>query len=80
MAGSMMNICRSVFEEIEESLYRNGFNLQNLEKAIDLSLKYSLKLPKLQGSGDLEVKRSIQKMVFSNGILYDFKNDGYELQ
>ncbi len=63
--------------EIEESLYSNGFNLSNLEKAIDLSLKYSLKLPELWDSGDLEVKRSIQKMVFPDGILYDFKNDDY---
>ena len=63
--------------EIEESLYSNGFNLSNLEKAIDLSLKYSLKLPELWGSGNLEVKRSIQKMVFPDGILYDFKNDDY---
>lgn len=63
--------------EIEKSLYSNGFNLSNLEKAIDLSLNYALKLPELWGSGGLEVKRSIQKMVFPEGILYDFKNDDY---
>ena len=40
-------------------------------------MKYSLKLPELWDSGDLEVKRSIQKMVFPDGILYDFKNDDY---
>ena len=62
---------------IEEHLYKDGFNLSNLEKAIDLSLKYSLKLPELWDLGDLEVKRSIQKMVFPDGILYAFKNDDY---
>ena len=40
-------------------------------------LRDSLKLPELWGSGNLEVKRSIQKMVFPDGILYDFKNDDY---
>ena len=63
--------------KIEENLYNDGFNLSNLEKAIDLSLKYSLKLSDLWGSGDLEVKRSIQNMVFPEGILYDFKNGNY---
>jgi DNA invertase Pin-like site-specific DNA recombinase len=63
--------------ELEENLYQDGFNLSNLEKAIDLSLKYSLKLPELWSSGDLEVKRSIQKMVFPEGILFDYKNDIY---
>ena len=63
--------------KIEENLYNDGFNLSNLEKAIELSLKYSLKLPELWGSGDLEVKRSIQNMVFPEGILYDFKNGNY---
>lgn len=63
--------------KIEESLFNNGFNLSNLEKAIDLSLRYSLKLPELWTFGDLEVKRSIQKMVFPEGILFDFKKDSY---
>ena len=63
--------------EMEENLYKDGFNLSNLEKAIDLSLKYSLKLPELWSSGDLKVKRSIQKMVFPEGILFDYENDIY---
>ena len=58
-------------------MYSDGFNLTTLEKVIDLSLKYSLKLAEFRDSGDLEVKRGIQKMVFPDGILYDFKNDDY---
>ncbi len=60
--------------KIEKDLHKDGFNLSNLEKAIDLALQYSLQLPSLWSSGDLEVKRRIQNMVFPDGILYDFKN------
>ena len=63
--------------EIEKNLQQDGFNLSNLEKSIELALQYSLQLPSLWSSGDLEVKKSIQNMVFPDGILYDFKNDNY---
>tara|TARA_Y100000389_G_C16972192_1_gene276231 strand:+ start:123 stop:347 length:225 start_codon:yes stop_codon:yes gene_type:complete len=63
---------------VEESLYGDCFILANLEKANDLPLKYSLNLPELCDSGDLEVNRRIQKMVFLDGILYGFKNDDYQ--
>ncbi|MBT3302022.1 MAG: recombinase family protein [Bacteroidetes bacterium] len=66
--------------EIEENLHKDGFDLSNLEKAIDLALQYSLQLPQLWSSGDLEVKRSIQNMVFPVGILYDFKNGNYRTE
>ena len=63
--------------QIEENLHNGGFDLSNLEKAIELALQYSLQLPSLWSSGDLEVKRGIQNMVFPEGILYDFKNGSY---
>ncbi len=66
--------------EIEENLHNDGFDLSNLKNAIDLALQYSLKLPVLWKSGDLEIKRSIQNMVFPEGILYDFKNGNYRTE
>ncbi len=60
--------------EIEEKLHSSGFNLSNLEKALDLGLNYAKNLPELWQSGNLDTKRSLQKMVFPEGILYDFKN------
>lgn len=63
--------------EIEEQLLNEGIDLSNLDKAIDKALQYSLKLPDLWVSGDLEVKRALQNMVFPEGVLFDFKNDLY---
>lgn len=62
---------------IEERLDDGGFDLSNLEKAIDLSLKYATNLPKVWELGDLEIKRKIQNIVFPEGLLFDFKNDTY---
>ena len=66
--------------EIEKNLEQDGFNLSNLEKPIDLALQYSLQLTSMWSSGDLEVKRSIQNMVFPDGIMYDFKNAIYRTE
>ncbi|MBL6445745.1 recombinase family protein [Fulvivirga sp. 29W222] len=63
--------------EIEEQQISEGIDLSNLDKAIDKALQYSLKLPDLWVSGDLGIKRSLQNMVFPEGVLFDFKNDCY---
>ena len=59
--------------EIEEKIFDSGFNLSNLEKAIDSSLEKALILPEIWDSSSLETK----KMVFPEGILYDFKKGIY---
>ena len=41
------------------------------------SMGINLFVVELWRSGDLEEKRSIQKMEFPDGILYDFENDNY---
>ncbi len=66
--------------EIQENIHNDGFDLSNLKKAIELALQYSVQLPLLWSSGNLEVKRSIQNMVFPGGILYDFKNNSYRTE
>ncbi len=59
---------------------KNTFNLSNLEKSIDLALQLSCNLQELWSLGDLETKRSVQHMVFPEGILFDYENDRYRTQ
>ncbi|MDC3337658.1 hypothetical protein OAW23_07290 [Flavobacteriales bacterium] len=50
-----------------------GFNLSNLEKALNKAPELS----SMWAKGNLAEKRKIQKMVFPDGIEYDHKNDEY---
>ena len=54
-----------------------GFNLSNLEKALEIALNKAPELPSMWAKGNLKEKRKIQKMVFPDGIEYDHKNDEY---
>tara|TARA_B110000046_G_scaffold173695_1_gene196532 strand:+ start:58 stop:627 length:570 start_codon:yes stop_codon:yes gene_type:complete len=54
-----------------------GFDLSNLEKALDIALRKAPKLSSMSTNGNLAEKRKIQKMVFPDGIEYDRKNDEY---
>ncbi len=54
-----------------------GYNLSNLEKALEIALNKAPELPSLWTNGNLAEKRKIQKMVFPDGIEYDHKNDEY---
>ncbi len=64
-------------QEIELLIGKNDFKSSNLEKSIDSALQYSLNLPSLWESGDIQTKRALQYMVFPQGILYDFKNEAF---
>jgi site-specific DNA recombinase len=64
-------------DRIEKIIAENDFDLSNLEKGLDIALNYSLKLPSLWEDGNLKTKKSIQNMLFPDGILYDFKNSDY---
>ena len=55
----------------------NTFNLSNLEKSIDLALQLSCNLQKLWSLGNLETKKSVQNLVFPEGIIFDYQNDCY---
>ena len=54
-----------------------GFNLSNLEKALEIALNKAPELSSMWAKGNLTEKRKIQKMVFPDGIEYDHKNDEY---
>ena len=60
--------------KIQEQLAKSSFNGSNLRKSVDIALKYALNLPSLWERGNIETKRSIQNMVFPDGLGYDFKN------
>lgn len=75
---------RAEFEQdlfkLEEKLQNGTFDLSNLEKAIDVAIKYCLNLPEMWASGNLEVKRRIQNLLFPSGLVYDFKNSNYRTE
>ena len=54
-----------------------GFNLSNLEKALEIALNKAPELSSMWAKGNLAEKRKLQKMVFPDGIEYDHKNDEY---
>ena len=54
-----------------------GFDLSNLEKALEIVLNKAPKLSSMWENGNLAEKRKIQKMVFPDGIEYDRENDEY---
>ena len=64
-------------DQIKKQIEESGFDLSNLEKALDVALSFSLKLPSLWDDGNLKTKKKIQKMLFPEGIQYDFKNSNY---
>ncbi len=63
--------------QIQSELRKNGFEKSNLDKAIDAALQYALNISDLWKKGDIQVKRILQKLVFPDGIMYDFENDHY---
>jgi site-specific DNA recombinase len=63
--------------QIKDELQNSTFKLSNLENAVDKAINYALNLPSLWESADLEEKRRIQKMVFPEGLVFDFENNRY---
>lgn len=57
-----------------KSLANHSFDSSNLKKSINLAIKYALNLPLLWSSGNIEVKRKLQYMLFPDGLGYDFQN------
>ena len=59
-------------------MYKKGsLNLSNLDNLLEKATQYALNISNLWSSGNLAIKRSVQNMVFPEGILFDFKNDTY---
>ncbi len=61
----------------EMDLVKSKFSLSNLKSSIDKAVGYSLNLRLLWRTGDIETKRSLQYILFPEGIYYDFKNKCY---
>ena len=62
---------------IRQEIENSGFNLSNLDLAIENALEDALNLPSLWASGDLNEKRRIQKMLFPQGIMYNHEKHEY---
>lgn len=62
---------------IEQELSQEQISVSNLRLAVQRGIDYALNLPSLWESGDLSTKRSIQNMLFPDGILYDHENQEY---
>lgn len=67
----------SELDGIQQEIENSGFNLSNLDLAIENALEDALNLPSLWASGDLSEKRRIQKMLFPEGILYNHEKHEY---
>ena len=63
--------------KIEQNIQDCAFQLSNLERAIENAIRYAENLSEMWVSGDLEVKRRIQRMVFPEGLLYDTQTGNY---
>ena len=66
-----------VLNEITKSQYdffMPELKAKQREQEVKMALGYACNLPSLWKLGDLKTKRTIQYMVFSDGIGYDFKN------
>lgn len=63
--------------KINESLSKSTFKLSNIEKSIRKAVEIAQNLPKIWASADINSKKSIQKMLFPDGLVYDFKKGEY---
>ena len=62
---------------MEENKELSGINLSNLEVILDKTFQYAQNLTDLWDNSKIEGKRKLQKMVFPEGLGYDFKNGYY---
>lgn len=64
-------------DTIQQEIDNSGFNLSNLELAVENALQDALDLPSLWASGDLNEKKRIQNMLFPEGIRYNYEKHEY---
>ncbi len=67
----------SQIEELHIAAAKKPVNLSNLNKSINIALHMSLNLSKTWELGNLPLKKTIQHIVFPEGILFDYENDCY---
>jgi site-specific DNA recombinase len=64
-------------EKIELQLAKMGKELSNLQKCLDLAMKFSSNLPSLWDLSDYANKKRIQYLIFPEGIYVDKENRDY---
>ena len=85
MNSQIQEICLSQLEkleaekaEIEKELEDSGIGLLNLAKYIDFGLSFKDNLLKMWKIASLSHKRSLQKVLFPEGVFYDKETDDIE--
>ena len=69
--------CEAEINQIGELLSKSTFKLSNIEKTIRKAIEIALDLPKMWVSANVDNKKQIQKMLFPEGLVYDFKKGEY---
>ena len=69
--------CEAEINQIGELLSKSTFKLSNIEKMIRKAIEIALDLPKMLVSANVDNKKQIQKMLFPEGLVYDFKKGEY---
>lgn len=63
--------------ELTDSIQKCSVNLSNLNKYINVSIEAVRNISNSWASGDLEIKRKIQELIFPEGLSLDVKNRQY---
>ena len=66
--------------EVSIQINKLGINVSNLDEFVGYAIEMSRNLANTWVSGDYEVKRKLQYLVFPEGIFYDKANDIYRIE
>ncbi|MDB5223931.1 MAG: putative bacteriophage resolvase/recombinase [Chitinophagaceae bacterium] len=65
------------YNQIEGMIRRVDIKLSNPENFINYSVKLSSKLNTMWSCSNFDMKQKLQRLMFPEGVTYDFKNDSY---
>lgn len=65
------------FNHVESMISKVDLKLSNPENFINYTVKLSCKLNTMWSCSNFDMKQKLQRLVFPEGVIYDFKNDTY---
>ena len=66
--------------QILRNIDQAGSSISNTTEALEKALQFSLKLPSLWGSADVNQKEIIQNLIFPDGVIYDRKKEAFRTE
>ena len=66
-----------IISSLNEKIQKSEPKISNLDKYVEISSEVASNISKYWGSEDLDTKKRIQELVFSDGLLLDMKNRIY---